>query len=159
MEWLGNPLLYVFVSFFGPVRVQRSVIVFLSFWTYWPIEKLYEFIHSQFLNKKQRIVHCQGASNINYSTVVFNLDVLRLSWPVSSTNYGWIYLVAFTAAEKIFLIPVRSRLRTIHWRRTNVFVAKRGVIFCLDYSVPWVPLYLNCLFGLKLRTILAGITL
>ena len=27
------------------------------------------------MNKKQRIVHGQGASNINYSTVVFNLDV------------------------------------------------------------------------------------
>ena len=79
VELLGNPLLYVFVSFFGPDRVQRSIIVFLSFWTYWPIEAFHEFIQSQFLNKKQRIVHGQGASNINYSTVVFNFDVFRLS--------------------------------------------------------------------------------
>ena len=30
VEWLGDPLLYVFVSFFGPDRTQRS-IAFLSF--------------------------------------------------------------------------------------------------------------------------------
>ena len=30
VEWLGDPLLYVFVSFFGPDRAQRS-IAFLSF--------------------------------------------------------------------------------------------------------------------------------
>ena len=30
VEWLGNPLLYVFVSFFGSDRAQRS-IAFLSF--------------------------------------------------------------------------------------------------------------------------------
>ena len=29
VEWLGNPLLYVFVSFFGPDRAERS-IAFLS---------------------------------------------------------------------------------------------------------------------------------
>ena len=45
------------------------------------------FIQSQSVNKKQRIVHGQGASNINHSTIVFNFDVCRLSWPVSSTNY------------------------------------------------------------------------
>ena len=33
-EWLGNPLLYVFVTFFGSDRVQRSIIVFLFFLTY-----------------------------------------------------------------------------------------------------------------------------
>ena len=32
-------------------------------------------------------MHGQGASNVNYSTVVFNFDVLRVSQPVSSTNY------------------------------------------------------------------------
>ena len=32
-------------------------------------------------------MHSQGASNINYSTVVFNFDVCWLSLPVSSTNY------------------------------------------------------------------------
>ena len=30
VEWLGDPLLYVFVRFFGPDRAQRS-IAFLSF--------------------------------------------------------------------------------------------------------------------------------
>ena len=39
------------------------------------------------MNKKQRIVHGQEASNENYSTVVFNFDVCRLSQPLSSTNY------------------------------------------------------------------------
>ena len=32
-----------------------------------------------FEQKKQRIVHGQGASEINYSTVVFNFDICRLS--------------------------------------------------------------------------------
>ena len=31
VELLGNPLLYVFVTFFGSDLVQRSIIVFLSF--------------------------------------------------------------------------------------------------------------------------------
>ena len=31
VEWLENPLLYVFVNFFGPDRAQRSIIVFLFF--------------------------------------------------------------------------------------------------------------------------------
>ena len=31
----------------------------------------------------------QGASNINYSTVVFSFDVCRISQPVSSTNYEY----------------------------------------------------------------------
>ena len=39
------------------------------------------------MNRKQRIVHGQGASNITYSTVVFIFDVCQLSQPVSSTNY------------------------------------------------------------------------
>ena len=30
----------------------------------------------------------QGASNINYNTIVFNFDVWRVSKPVSYTNYG-----------------------------------------------------------------------
>ena len=42
----------------------------------------------QFVNKKQRIVHGQGAANINYSTVIFNFDICRLSYPVSPTNYA-----------------------------------------------------------------------
>ena len=85
VEWLWNPLdssVNVFFSFFGRDCTQRS-IAFLSFWTYWPIETSHSFIQSQFLNKKkQRIVQGQGASNINYSTVVFNwvnFDICRLS--------------------------------------------------------------------------------
>ena len=49
------------------------------------------WIQSQFVNKNQRIVHGQGASNINYNTVDFNFDVCRLSYPVSSTSYVRIY--------------------------------------------------------------------
>ena len=82
-------MLYVFVSFLGPDRAQRS-IAFLSFWTCWPIRTSHYFFQPQFVNKKQRIFHGQGASNINYSTVVFKFDVCRLSWPVSSTNYALI---------------------------------------------------------------------
>ena len=33
----------------------------------------------KFVNKKQRIVHGQGAFNITYSTVVFNFDDYRFS--------------------------------------------------------------------------------
>ena len=40
MEWLGNPLLYVFVSFFGPDRAERSIA-----------------FRSQFANKKQRSIN------------------------------------------------------------------------------------------------------
>ena len=72
---------YMFLlAFVGPDRKQGS-ITFLSFWTYWPIETSHYilFIQSQFVNKKQRIVYGKGASNINYSTVVFNFDVCRLS--------------------------------------------------------------------------------
>ena len=43
------------------------------------METLHLFIQSQFVNKKQRFVHCQGAANINYSNVFFNFDVCRLS--------------------------------------------------------------------------------
>ena len=39
------------------------------------------------MNRKQRILHSQGASNITYSTIAFNFDVYRLSSPVSSTGY------------------------------------------------------------------------
>ena len=73
-------LCYFFsVSFFGPDRAQRS-IAFLSFRTYLPIETSHQFIQSQSVNKKQRIVHGQGASNINYTTVVFNFDVCLFSF-------------------------------------------------------------------------------
>ena len=71
VEWFWKPLdslVYVFVTCFGPDRVQRS-IAFLSFWIYCSIET----------SKKQRIVHGQGASNMKYSIVVFNFDVCRLS--------------------------------------------------------------------------------
>ena len=34
-----------------------------------------------------RILAWRSASNINYSTVVFNFDVCLLSYPISSTNY------------------------------------------------------------------------
>ena len=79
-------LFHVFASFFEPDRAQRST-AFLSFWTYWLIIAL---IYSDTIceQKKKRIVHSQGASNINYSTVIFNFDICRLSYPVSSTNFA-----------------------------------------------------------------------
>ena len=36
LDWLGNPLLLVFVSFFGPDRAQRSVA-----FRYWSTETLH----------------------------------------------------------------------------------------------------------------------
>ena len=42
------------------------------------METSHLFIQSQFVNKKRGIVHGQEASNINYSTVVFNFDVCQL---------------------------------------------------------------------------------
>ena len=39
------------------------------------------------MTKKQRIVHGQGASKVDFSTVVFIFDVCRLSQPISSTIY------------------------------------------------------------------------
>ena len=43
VEWLWNPLdsfvIRQFVSFFEPDRAQRSIVLlYISFWTYWPIE-------------------------------------------------------------------------------------------------------------------------
>ena len=86
MEWLWN-LWDFLLAFFGPEFVQR-LIAFLSFWTYWPTETSHWFIESQFVNRKQRIVHGQGASSINYSTIVFDFGVCQLSLPASLTNYG-----------------------------------------------------------------------
>ena len=40
------------------------------------------------MNRKQRIVHGQGDSSINYSTIVFDFGVCQLSLPASLTNYG-----------------------------------------------------------------------
>ena len=63
-------LLYVFVSLFGSEFTDS--------------EKHRINLSSQFVNKRQAIVLVQEASNINYSTVGFN--VCRLSEPVF-TNY------------------------------------------------------------------------
>ena len=98
MEWLGNPLLYVFVSFFGPDRAQRS-ITFLSFWTYWSIETLHWFIQSQFVNKKQRVVHGQGASNITYTHAPLFSALRFAGFPNQSpllTNFIWLNLASIT---------------------------------------------------------------
>ena len=72
--------LYVFVTFFGPDRAQRS-IAFLSLLNLLTnrTETSHLFTQSQFVDKKQRLLHSKGASNINYSTIAFNFDVCRLS--------------------------------------------------------------------------------
>ena len=51
------------------------------------------------MNRKQRIVHGEGASNITYSPIVFNFDGCRVSLPVSTTNY------ALTDLHVAFLQP------------------------------------------------------
>ena len=77
VECLWSPtdfFLYVFVRFCRLDLAQRS-IASRSFWPYWPIKTSHCFIQSQFLNKKQRVVHGQEASNINCSSVVLIFDV------------------------------------------------------------------------------------
>ena len=71
-------LLYVFASFFEPDLAESSIVV-VSFWTYWLVETSLIYSVTQFGNKTQMIVHGQEASNINFSTVVLNFDVCRLS--------------------------------------------------------------------------------
>ena len=56
VEWLWNPSDSFVICFCGPESAQRS---------------------KEFANRKQRIVHFQGASNIKCSTVVFIIDVCR----------------------------------------------------------------------------------
>ena len=70
MELLWNSCFY-YSSSFGPDRAQRSIFNLL---TDYRIN-----LFRQFVNKNQRIVHGQGAVNINYSTVIFNFNVCRLS--------------------------------------------------------------------------------
>ena len=73
-------LLNVFVSFFGPNRAQRSIHIILNPLTNRNIALIYSVtICEQQQQEKLRIVHGQGASNITYSTIVFNFDVCRLS--------------------------------------------------------------------------------
>ena len=87
MEWLWNPL-YVFVSCFGLDLTQCSISfpMISNLLTNRNMALIYSI---SFVNKKQRIVHGQGASNISNTTVVFNFDVCRLSYPVSCTNCAY----------------------------------------------------------------------
>ena len=58
---------------------MHSIPIILKFLTNGNIICIILFIQSQFVNRKQRILHGQGASNINYSTVVFNFGIYWLS--------------------------------------------------------------------------------
>ena len=57
----------MFLLAFGPDRSNIALILSVI------------ICPGQFGHKKQRTVHGQGASNINYLTIVFNFDVWRLS--------------------------------------------------------------------------------
>ena len=83
-------------------------IAFLLFW----LLTSHQFIQSEFLNKRQRIVHGQGACNITYSTIVFNFDVCRLSQPISPTKY------VLSIASEPFLFGHAAILprRSVAWR-------------------------------------------
>ena len=74
MKLRQTPLLYVFVDL-KVHNVQRIPIILIVL-----TNKNVALIYSvKFANRKQRIVHFQGASNINCSTVVFITDVCRFS--------------------------------------------------------------------------------
>ena len=53
-------------------QTPLSLVAFLLYLSYWPIKCCINLL-SQFVNKKQRIVHHQGDPNINCGTVVFSL--------------------------------------------------------------------------------------
>ena len=71
-------LCYMFLLAFLDLTMH-SIPIILKFLTHRSIICINYFIQSQFVNRKQRILHGQGASNINCSTVVFNFDVHWLS--------------------------------------------------------------------------------
>ena len=52
-------------------QTPLSLVAFLLHLSYWPIKCRINLL-SQFVNKKQRIVHHQGDPNINCGTVVFS---------------------------------------------------------------------------------------
>ena len=52
-------------------QTPLSLVAFLLHLSYWPIKCRINLL-SQFVNKKQRIVHHQGDPNINRGTVVFS---------------------------------------------------------------------------------------
>ena len=53
------------------------------------------------MNKNQRIVHGQRASNKTYSTININFHVCRVSQPVSSTNYGFTLIKLRVTSTKV----------------------------------------------------------
>ena len=85
------------------------------------------------MNKKQRIAHGQEASNITYSTIVFNFDVCRLSKPVSSTNY-----VMATAWGRRQREGQKSRENNNYTRVSRIFVHFFAVADCT--TTTWICL-------------------
>ena len=114
-------MLYVFVIFFGPgtCTTFNCIPIILNSMTNRNIALIYSV--TEFVNKKQRIVQGQTASNINYSTLVLNFDVC---W-ASSTNYDQKEKKSIFASSHIFhgwFSPFSSAvndLRQVFKRRTS----------------------------------------
>ena len=71
----GRILCYVFVSFYGPGCAQHSILNLLT------NNRDITLIYSVTICEQiQRVVYGQGASNINYTILVFNFDVCPLSY-------------------------------------------------------------------------------
>ena len=82
------------------------------------------------MNRKQRIVHGQGASNIIYSTIVFNFDICQVSSPVSSTHYDSMYLLK-TSSMSVF-----TREKSIRNLPVEIFVFS----MIRDFVIVWLKL-------------------
>ena len=70
-------LCYMFLS--AILDLTDSIPIILNLLTNRNIALIYSVTICEQQKKKQRIVHGQGASNINCSTIVFIFDVCRLS--------------------------------------------------------------------------------
>ena len=71
-------------------------------------------------------MHGQGASNVNYSTIVFNFDVLRVSQPVSSTMSRllekWITLNPLSPSIHIQILQTNLHTFPERISRENVII-------------------------------------
>ena len=80
---MAETLSYILLlPFFGPDRAQRSVPIILNLLINRNIALIFSVSICE--PRKQKNVHGQGASNITYSTIVFNFDVCRLRFPNQS---------------------------------------------------------------------------
>ena len=133
IEWNGyetrqTPLL----CFCGPESAQRSK----------------EFL--SFSNRKQRIVHFHGTSNIKCSTVVFIIDICRFSQPVYSNNYDDMYSFIEIKVKEVCRLEVYSRWLRIflslkspeEWAITKQACRDESVVFFLFLIFIYI-IYIN----------------